>query len=93
MGLHRLLREEEPVTDLAVHEAVRDQLENLDLPRRGLLLQLLERAGERNYLGATRTTLRDRVETPAVVDVTREDLLALGSVHGNRRIGLGAAPL
>jgi hypothetical protein len=58
VGLHRLLREEEPVTDLAVHEAVRDQLENLDLPRRGLLLQLLERAGERNYLGATRTTLR-----------------------------------
>jgi hypothetical protein len=92
--LDRLFREEEPDADLAVHEAVRDQLEHFDLTRRRFLLELLERAAERNDLGAPpATALRDRVEAAAVVHVAREDLLALGSIHGNRRIGLAAAPL
>jgi hypothetical protein len=90
---HRLLREEEAVADLAVDEPVGDQLENLDLARSWLLLQLLERAGERNDLGSTRATLGDRIEPSAVIDVAGENLLALSSVHGNRgyRPGRGAA--
>jgi len=86
--LDRLFREEEPNADLAVHEAVGDQLEHLDLPRRRLLLELLQRAGERDDLGAAAAPLRDSVEAPRMVDVTGQDLLALGSVHGSGRIGL-----
>ena len=38
--LDRLLRQEELLADLAVDEAVRDELEHLDLTRRRLLLEL-----------------------------------------------------
>jgi hypothetical protein len=94
VGLDGLLREEEPHTDLAVHESVGDQLKNLDLTRRRLLLQLLQRAGERNDLGAlVAASLRNRVEAPAVVDITGQDLLAFGRVHDNRDIGLAARRL
>jgi hypothetical protein len=85
---HRLLREEEADADLAVDEAVRDQLQHLDLSRRRLLLELLQRAGERDHLGAAAAPFRDGVEAPRMVDVTGQDLLALGSVHGRWRIGL-----
>jgi hypothetical protein len=92
--LDGLLGEEEPVSDLAVDEAVGDQLEHLDLTRRRLLLQLLERAGERNHLGpAAAAALRNRVEAAAVVHVSGQDLLALGSVHGKWRIGLAIGRL
>jgi len=93
VGLNGLLREEEPHADLAVHEAVGDQLEHLDLTRRRLLLQLLERAGERNDLGATAASLGHRVEAATVVDITGQDLLALSSVHGRRPIGLATSSL
>jgi hypothetical protein len=93
VGLDGLLREEEPHADLAVDEAVRDQLEHLDLTRRRLLLELLQGAGERDYLGAAATPLCHRVETAAVVDIAGQDLLALCSVHVTRRIGLATAPL
>src|SRR5215204_3780266 len=49
--LDRLLAEEEPLADLPVDEAVRDQLKNLDLAGGRLLLELLERRRERNHLG------------------------------------------
>src|SRR2546430_2407876 len=92
--LNRLLRKEETHADLAVHEAVGDQLEHLDLARRRLLLELLQGAGERDDLGAlVAAALRNCVETAAVVHVTGQDLLALGSIHGNRDIGLATAPL
>jgi len=42
MGLHRLLREEQVLSDLAVHEAVGNQLQDLELTGRGLLLELAE---------------------------------------------------
>ena len=84
----RLLREEETDADLAVHKTVGDQLKHLDLTRRRLLLQLLQGAGERDDLGAAATPFRDSVEAPRMVDVTGQDLLALGSVHGSGRIGL-----
>ena len=38
--LDGLLREEEPLADLAVDESVGDELEDLDLARRRLLLEL-----------------------------------------------------
>jgi len=92
--LDRLLREEEPDADLAVHEAVGDELEHLDLARRRLLLELLQGAGERNDLGAlVAALLGNRVKAAAVVHVTGQDLFPLGSIHGNRDIGLATAAL
>ena len=50
VGLHRLLREEEALTDLAVHEAVRDELQHLDLTGRRLLRELAQdRRVERDH--------------------------------------------
>jgi hypothetical protein len=43
VALHRLLGEDEPNADLSVHEAVGDQLEDLDLAGGRLLLQFLQR--------------------------------------------------
>jgi hypothetical protein len=92
--LDRLLREEEANADLAVHQAIGDQLEHLDLARGRLLLELLQGAGERDNLGALVTApLRNRVETAAVVHVSGQDLFPLGSIHGTRGIGLGTVPL
>ena len=45
--LHRLLRKEEPVADLAIDEALKDQLEDFDLPGGRLLIELLEGSRER----------------------------------------------
>src|SRR5690348_2482084 len=92
--LHRLLREEEPLADLAVHEAVGDQLEHLDLPHRRLLLELAERALERNHLGgaAAAPPRRDRFEAARVGGVAVEDLLAFCGVHGPN-IGAATTPL
>src|SRR4051812_47207683 len=94
--LDRLLREEEADADLAVHEAVGDQLQHFDLTRGRLLFELLERPGERDDLPAGRVVaaapLSDRVEAAAMTDVAGQDLLALSSVHV-RRIGLRPIPL
>ena len=92
--LDRLLGEEQPDADLAVHEAVGDQLEDLDLTRSRLLLELLQGAAERNDLGALpAAALRLCVETATVVHVSGQDLFALCSVHANRGIGLPIPPL
>ena len=40
MRLDRLLREEEALADLTVHEPVGDELQNLDLARCGILADL-----------------------------------------------------
>src|SRR4051812_5813652 len=93
--LDRLLREEEADADLAVHETVGDQLQHLDLTGGRLLLELLERPGERDDLPAGRVAaapLSDRVEAAAMTDVARQDLFALSSVHASR-IGLRPIPL
>ena len=80
--LDRLFAEEEPLPDLAVHEAVRDQLKHLDLAGGRLLLELLERRRERNHLGvAVGTPGRDRLEAARMVHVTAQDLLTLCCVH------------
>ena len=93
MRFDGLLGEEKSHADLAIHETIRDQLENLDLARSRLLLQLLQWAGKRDDLSATATSFRYRVESAAMVDITGQDLLALGSVHGNGPIGLDPRPL
>jgi hypothetical protein len=79
----RLFREEEAVADLPVDEALRDQLEDLDLPGGRLLLELLERRCERDDLtaGIRRPPLGDGFEAPRVVHVSRQDLFTLSSVH------------
>jgi hypothetical protein len=80
--LDRLLAEEQPLTDLAVHEAVRDQLQHFDLAGGRLLLELLERRGEGNDLGtAVRPAGRDGLEAPRMVHITAQDLLTLSCVH------------
>ena len=88
VALDRLLGEEEPDADLAVHKTVGNQLQHLDLAGRGLLLQLLQRRGlERNHLGHRLIAARgDRLEPSRVLAVPRKDLVALGSVH-NTAIG------
>jgi hypothetical protein len=81
--LDGLLREEEPLADLSVHEAVGDELQYLDLAHRRLLGEFPERRGERDHRPAlTAGPARSRlVEAAAVVHVTAQDLLALCSVH------------
>ena len=85
MRLHRLLREEEALADLAVHEAVGDQLQHLDLTAGGFLLELAQRAREGDDLGllpAVGAPRRNLVEPARVPDVTAQDLLPLRGVHG-----------
>jgi hypothetical protein len=87
MRLDRLFRKEETVSDLAVHESFRDQLQDLELPGRRLLLELGERSREGNDLsGAPCSPRRSRLEAAAVVDIARQDLLPLCRVHG---LGIG----
>ena len=92
VGLDRLLREEEALTDLAIHETVGDELKNLDLPRGRVLPRLpLRRRAERDdrTVPAGAAASRGRLESAAVVAVAVEDLLALGSVHVS---GIGGRP-
>jgi len=95
VGLDRLLREEEALADLAVDETLRDQLEYLDLAHGRLLLELAERALERDDLGDAvvgAPARRDLLEPPRVVGVAVHDLLALCGVHGPS-IGRARGPL
>ena len=82
--LDRLLREEEALADLAVDEAVSDELQHLDLAHRRLLLELAHRRGERDHLGGPvwRPPGSSRLEAATVIHVAGQDLFALSSVHG-----------
>src|SRR5215210_7773654 len=86
VGLHSLLREEETMADFPVDEALRDELEDFDLPGGRLLLELLEGSREGDDLACTarRTPLGNCFEAPRVVHVATEDLFALSSVHDPR---------
>lgn len=92
--LHRFLGQEEPLTDLAVHESVGNELQHLDLPHGRLLLELPKRALKRNHVGSAGTTTprRNLLEAARVRQITAEDLLALSSVHGPS-IGAANEPL
>lgn len=89
--LDRLLGEEEPFADLAVHEAVGDELEYLDLARCRILPDFTRRRrGEGDDRPATgRAASRSRgFEPAAVIAIPVQDLSALCSVHES---GIGAA--
>ena len=80
--LDRLLRQEEPLADLAVHETVRNELEHLDLPHRRLLLELAYGGLKMDHVAddiaaAPRSHL---LEVARVRQVTAEDLFALSGV-------------
>lgn len=94
VGLHRLLAEEEADSDLTIYKAVRDQLQDLDLSPRGLLLQLLEGAVERDDLSvaAILPLGSDRFEALLMVHIAAEDFLALCGVHATG-IGRMTKPL
>ena len=93
--LDGLLREEEPLADLAVHEPVGDELENLDLARGRILSELpRRRRSERDHGAAARRAAprSGGFEPPAVIAVAIQDLTALSSVHVSG-IGASAVPL
>ena len=95
MGLHGFFRQEETLTDLAVDETVRHELEDFDLACCRLLFEFPLRPGtERDHRpGARRATARrSRLESAAVVAIAAQDLLTLSGVH-SRRIGLGTRRL
>jgi hypothetical protein len=88
VALHGLFREEEAVTDLAVHETLRDQLQHLDLTGGRLLLELPKGSSERDDLRVALSSAGGHgVEATRMVDVSRQDLFALCSIHDNPRIG------
>ena len=91
----RLLRQKQPLADLAIDETVGYELENLDLPGSRLLFELpLLSRGERDHgAGPGRATAcRSRLKSAAVVAVAAQDLLTLSGVH-NAGIGAPVAPL
>ena len=93
--LHRLLRQEELLADLAVDEPVRDELQHFQLARGRLLLELAQRRScERDHrAGASRRApSSSRLEPAAVVAIAVEDLLTLSGVHGSD-IGVRRMPL
>jgi len=71
--------------DLAVDETVGNELEDLELSGRGLLLELAQcrRRGERDDRSRPIrvTTRSSRLEAAAVVAIPRQDLPALRGVH------------
>ena len=76
--------------DLSIHEAVRDELEDLDLAGGRILPELtrdLRRERDDRSVPAGATTRRGRLETAAVVAIAVQDLLALRGVH---EWGIGA---
>jgi hypothetical protein len=88
--LHRLLGEEESLADLAVDEAVSDELQDLDLAGGRILAELTLRRWREGNDGATASraaTCRSRLEPAAVVAITVQDLPALCGVHVS---GIGA---
>jgi len=87
---HRLFGQEKALTDLAVDETVRDELEHLDLAGGRILADLardLRRERNDGSVPAGATTRRGRLEPAAVVAVTVQDLLTLSGVHA---LGIGA---
>src|SRR4029450_5574344 len=92
--LHSFLGEVEPLADLAVHEAVRNELEHLDLAHRGLLLEFAHGRRERDHLGvlAGRMPCRSLVEATAVVQVSAQDVFTLGSVDAGNIARLQGLP-
>ena len=83
------------LADLAVHQSVGDELEDFDLTRRGLLLELPEDGGRRERDDRSRSlripARRSRLEPAAVIAIPVEDLLPLRGIHALRIGRLGIA--
>jgi hypothetical protein len=80
--LDRLFTQEEALPDLAVHKAVRDQLQNLNLAIGGFLFELVDWRLERDDgAHATRSARSGRLEAALVIHVPAQDLVTLCSVH------------
>jgi hypothetical protein len=72
------------LSDLAIHETVRDELKHLDLAGRRILTDLAGRGGrERDHrAAATRAAPRGGgLEAATVVSIPVQDLLTLSGVH------------
>jgi hypothetical protein len=90
MALDRFLRQVEAVADLAVHEALRNELEDFDLTRGRKMLRLRAglAGGKLDQVRCRIAPRRHRLEATGVLAVPSQDLLALSSVHAG---GIGAA--
>jgi hypothetical protein len=86
--LDGLLRQEEPLADLPVHQSVGDELKDLELSSGRFLLELAKDGRRRegdHRAGALRVpTRRSRLESTAVVAVSVQDLSTLRGVHAMR---------
>ena len=95
VGLDGLFRQEQALSDLAVHESVGDKLKHFAFPGGRLLLELASH-GSREWddrTGSRATAPRcRRLEPATVVPVSAQDLFALSGVHASR-IGLVGQPL
>jgi hypothetical protein len=94
VGLHRFLGQKQLLADLTVHQPVGNELQDLYLPDRRLLLELAKRALKRDHIGAagTASPRRNFFEAARMRQVTAQDLLALRSIHAPS-IGVRFEPL
>ena len=73
------------LADLSIHEAVRNELEDLDLTSRRVLPELagdLRRERDDGAVTTGAATRGSRLEAAAVVAISVQDLLTLRGVHG-----------
>jgi hypothetical protein len=95
VGLDGLLRQEQALADLTVHESVGNELQDLALTGCRLLLELTGHGTRKrdDRAGSCATAPRcSRLEAATVVSIPVQDLFALSGVHASR-IGLGGHPL
>ena len=82
------------LADLTIDEAVGDELKDLDLAGRGLLLELSEsrrrREGDDRAGRLRATASRSRLEPATVIAIPVEDLPPLRGVHG---LGIGVSAM
>ena len=93
MALYRLFRQEQTMADLAIDEAVGDELKNLDLARGRRLLRLRLARGDRHHLGRRRPPRRgDVLEMLRVLAIAIQDCITLCRIHRSN-IGGGGGRL
>ena len=91
VGLDRLFGEEETLTDFAIHEPVRDELQHLDLSCRRVLPELardLRGKGDNGAVSPRTASRSGCLEPTAVIAIAVQDLLTLSGVH---KRGIGAS--
>ena len=82
MAFYGLFGEKEPDADLAVDEAVGDELQDFDLARGGSLLGLGLARCDGDHLGGRRPTGRgDGFEALRVLAVAGQDCITLRRIH------------